>query len=883
MACPPARFRIFISMKFQEARDEALALKSALQQRGISTFVCDDIPTAEMARSVISAIDTAELVVILGTETYGAETSSTFSTHDELAFIINQRKPFYLVKLCDRFVEAGTRFWLPTSLPCFTWKHPSKVRSVIPPHLLEDILRKLEEIKDQPHLLPNQAALPPRLPTLAPATTKSPLATCISINPQPSATVQPSSDLLGRLTTAAYHKSSTRTSPRDSLSSSTSSLTTITPIASPRPSSIHLATTTSIPEPPQVEVKSTPETNRSNLVSGPATPSPLFSPARCSPRRTMPTPPHLVTTTATTTSPSMKNHSPPASNRPSRPVRVLPTPTSTPQGVNAQPKRMRPLPCPPDSHAPYLETKPIPVGTSSVAPVVTISTTAVNSVQVNAKPYDPSSPQSSERATPWKKRVHFTSTRNNTSNEYDSNSTTHDETSGRNTTTSTTSATSSSSSNNTNNDNSSNNTNNNNTITTSSNNPTNNSNEHHDRVNLIARGSDSSGVALKTLREHAMHMTVLTLIEFLQACGAYADVHVEGYRLLRHVADDPAKRKEIGALGGIQMILRAMQAHDTRLDLQSASCSTLARLVVDSDNRQILLNQNGLDIVLNVMKQHVEDVSLQTTACQLLLNLAVNEWSRRKLVRVGAISVLLSTIKQHMINSNAQQHVWEALRKLALDVPNRRPCVRQGGIQLAVAAMRRHRTDPWIQLHGCGFLGQVTVEQSGQRWSSLRANAVQAILAAMKTHDMLYIVQKEACKSLWSLAHASNHNRRTIARLGGIEMILTVVRTHGVNVALLEQACGVLQDLVRESRYNRKRFGQAGGIPVLLTAMKDHPEQREIQIMACATLHHLSLNSRNLKQMRAQQASAVVEQAMSTHANDAKLGEICKLLLERLN
>ncbi len=146
-SAPITHYDIFISLRFGEAMDEAVALKAALQQRSLSVFLCDVPEGKDIARTVISALTHCKLAVILGTLTYGTETTAGFSTFDELRYIKNEQKPFFLVKMCDRFEVEEARVRLPIDISYFPWQPKSAAeRKSIPPTLVERILKRHAEV-----------------------------------------------------------------------------------------------------------------------------------------------------------------------------------------------------------------------------------------------------------------------------------------------------------------------------------------------------------------------------------------------------------------------------------------------------------------------------------------------------------------------------------------------------------------------------------------------------------------------------------------------------------------------------------------------------------------------------------------------------------------
>jgi hypothetical protein len=134
-----AMYQVFISLRFAESENEANALKNALEEKGISTFLCAVLPGGDIRREIVNALSSCQLAIIMGTKTYGRETSVGYSTFDELRFIHEERKPFFLVKMCERFEEAETRFLLGSSV-CFIQWFPG---SQMPGDLIAKIIEKL--------------------------------------------------------------------------------------------------------------------------------------------------------------------------------------------------------------------------------------------------------------------------------------------------------------------------------------------------------------------------------------------------------------------------------------------------------------------------------------------------------------------------------------------------------------------------------------------------------------------------------------------------------------------------------------------------------------------------------------------------------------------
>ena len=152
---------IFISLRFNEARPAGNALQAALEAKNMSVFLCDVAPGENLASAVVNALTHCKLAVILGTKTYGQKTSSPFSTCEELQYIVDERKPYFLVKMCEAFEEAHARFNLPSTISYYPWRPTvSSLGTVdsVPDALVSQIADRLHTVVHGPRRRAGSAA-----------------------------------------------------------------------------------------------------------------------------------------------------------------------------------------------------------------------------------------------------------------------------------------------------------------------------------------------------------------------------------------------------------------------------------------------------------------------------------------------------------------------------------------------------------------------------------------------------------------------------------------------------------------------------------------------------------------------------------------------------
>jgi hypothetical protein len=150
--------RVFISVRLCEDSDHAAAkLKEALRVAGVSAFVCDPLVGDDIAGDIARALDACELFVVLGTEGYGTQGDTWYSTREELQFAKDRRKPIFLIKRCDAFfADPLAQMCLQGNLLHTTWyPHTS-----MPKDLVADIRAKLEAARAGPQVARGDIAPP---------------------------------------------------------------------------------------------------------------------------------------------------------------------------------------------------------------------------------------------------------------------------------------------------------------------------------------------------------------------------------------------------------------------------------------------------------------------------------------------------------------------------------------------------------------------------------------------------------------------------------------------------------------------------------------------------------------------------------------------------
>jgi hypothetical protein len=82
----------------------------------------------------------------MGTKTYGMNTGAGFSTFEELEYIYDEEKPFFLIKMCDKFDVDLTRFLLRKSVSYLQWLPGNSIPGDLVAKVLERLASKVANI-----------------------------------------------------------------------------------------------------------------------------------------------------------------------------------------------------------------------------------------------------------------------------------------------------------------------------------------------------------------------------------------------------------------------------------------------------------------------------------------------------------------------------------------------------------------------------------------------------------------------------------------------------------------------------------------------------------------------------------------------------------------
>jgi hypothetical protein len=137
---------VFVSWRMSECKAEVKALQTALEAKDVKVIVIGELPGGDLLQAVTQGMEEADQFIIMGTETYGRQTSGMIDTYKEMQYIVSSKKPFFLFNMNPesslmRFQEGAANVVF--NLNTVAWERWA-VGAPMPPKVTEKILHKLE-------------------------------------------------------------------------------------------------------------------------------------------------------------------------------------------------------------------------------------------------------------------------------------------------------------------------------------------------------------------------------------------------------------------------------------------------------------------------------------------------------------------------------------------------------------------------------------------------------------------------------------------------------------------------------------------------------------------------------------------------------------------
>jgi len=220
----------------------------------------------------------------------------------------------------------------------------------------------------------------------------------------------------------------------------------------------------------------------------------------------------------------------------------------------------------------------------------------------------------------------------------------------------------------------------------------------------------------------------------------------------------------------IQTMFRSMDA----VDVQEDGCEFLKNACSTQEGVEKIERHGGIEVIIKSMQAHQSSAHLQDQAIAAIVRFVHSRSS--EVSRLGGIEAIMMAMRKHPANEQVQEKGCEALQQLSMTPEDRARVVHGGGIELIEQAMQAHHEVAGVQECSCLAMGNLAFEAEGRELIA-KYGGIRAIIQAMNEHINDRGVQEAACFVLHNMACTPEYTRK-IADLGGVQAIREGQRVH---------------------------------------------------------------------------------------------------------
>lgn len=198
------------------------------------------------------------------------------------------------------------------------------------------------------------------------------------------------------------------------------------------------------------------------------------------------------------------------------------------------------------------------------------------------------------------------------------------------------------------------------------------------------------------------------IIEAMRAESQSVPAQVRGLTDLQGHAREKSGKEHVGRLGGIEVVLAALQSHRQAERVQELGCAVLMLLVIKCEKNAVkVFRSGGVAQVLGAMSAQPRNPKVQAKACSVLFFLPEEPEVDADIACHDGVDLVTAAMRQHPRVEEVQAHAVEVLTRLAGgngDSLSRSRIVQSGGIELVLEALRAFPGSEELQEEGLGLL-----------------------------------------------------------------------------------------------------------------------------------------------------------------------------------
>ena len=157
------------------------------------------------------------------------------------------------------------------------------------------------------------------------------------------------------------------------------------------------------------------------------------------------------------------------------------------------------------------------------------------------------------------------------------------------------------------------------------------------------------------------------IVEAINAFMAFPEVLARAFTTMWSLALLDSNQKAIADAGGVELVLNGMLAQLNSAEVQKQACGCLCTLSSNSRNNSLIRDADGVDAIVYAMWAHYDSAAVLSEACRALSSVAVNLHTNEVIIaQDGEINAIIAAMRRFPNLAKLQENACVALRNLLL-------------------------------------------------------------------------------------------------------------------------------------------------------------------------------------------------------------------------
>ena len=368
---------------------------------------------------------------------------------------------------------------------------------------------------------------------------------------------------------------------------------------------------------------------------------------------------------------------------------------------------------------------------------------------------------------------------------------------------------------------------------------------------IVARGATQARLIVKTGGLECILFAMRSQLEF-------ADIQQRGATALSQIASaDLASRHRVVRSTGVQALVDAAERHLALPSVQERCCTAFVAIADGGDDecRHALVDHRVVPAVIRGMQKHTQRANLQARACAVIAAVAVGDGDcRRALLEGFGVVAVCDAMHAHKGNLDVEQPGCVVLLHLSSILPTepattagdlRAACVRSivnsAGLQRLVSAVRWHPTIASLTQIIAGAIANIAATADvDDREQILSSNAIAALIAALERHVRKPSVAESGVAALCNAMVGGEEYVDDVIRYGGLRFIRNAMASSRHHESILLSSCLCVLNAARISLDAKDAILTSKVVKGVVIAMHDHPQNAPLVEAACSALANIA-------------------------------------------